>query len=53
MMDQIPSSQNQNIGLRLGRVNYQTHAAKLTQDWKHVHMAFKGTYIKIGKFMFL
>jgi hypothetical protein len=31
----------------VGRVNYQTHTVKLTQDWKHVHMAFKGTYIKI------
>jgi len=31
----------------VGRVNYQTNATKFTQDWKHVHMVFKGAYIKI------
>lgn len=31
----------------VGWVNYETNATKLTQDWKHVHMAFKRTYIKI------
>jgi hypothetical protein len=34
------------------QVNYQTHAAKLTQDWKHVHMVFKGAYIKIWQIHF-
>jgi hypothetical protein len=37
----------------IGRVNNQTLAFRLAHEWKHVHMIFKGMFIRSGGKFFL